>query len=103
MKEIKAYIRPHRLDEVAFELRKHPAVSGLSCLPVQGFGETTPDEHSMVDFNHYQRIELFCRNEDVSDIVKIISRFAHEGIHGDGNILVCHVDQVIRISTGETV
>jgi nitrogen regulatory protein P-II 1 len=38
MKEVKAYIKPHKLAEVAYELREINELSGMSFQDVHGFG-----------------------------------------------------------------
>ena len=40
MKEVKAIVRPHRLDAVLDALHTHPELPGVTVSPVRGFGRT---------------------------------------------------------------
>jgi nitrogen regulatory protein P-II 1 len=55
----------------------------------------------MVHFAPYIKIEIICQDEAVDKIVGIIQRYAHEGLKGDGKILVSSIEQAVRISTGD--
>ena len=107
MKEVKAYIRPHKLAEVAFELSQLDEMSGISYTEVHGFGRHKAENasrkivHGMVHFVPYIKIETLCQDEVADKIVEIIQRYAHEGLKGDGKIVVSDIEQAIRISTGE--
>jgi nitrogen regulatory protein PII len=108
MKEIRAYIRPHKLAEVAFELRRLKDLPGMSYSEVHGFGRHRAEKaarkivHGMVHFAPYIRIEIICQDGAVDNIVSVIQRYAREGLKGDGKIMVSHIEQAVRISTGET-
>ena len=108
MKEVRAYIRSHKLAEVAFELRQLKELPGISYTEVHGFGRHKAENaarkivHGMVHFAPYVKIEIVCRDEVVDKIVGVIQRYAHEGLRGDGKIVVSNIEQVVRISTGET-
>ena len=68
MKEVRAYIRPHKLAEVAFELGQLDQMSGISYTEVHGFGRHKADNaarkvvHGMVHFAPYIKIEILCRD-----------------------------------------
>lgn len=47
------------------------------------------------------KLEVFCRDELVEEVVAAIERAAHTGLKGDGKIYVVNVEQAVRISTGE--
>ena len=69
MKEIKAYIKPHKLSDVTLALHKVGGLTGMSVTEVRGFGrgwerknsQEHPDEPS--DFQPIAKIELFCRDD----------------------------------------
>ncbi|MBW1788657.1 MAG: P-II family nitrogen regulator [Deltaproteobacteria bacterium] len=102
MKEIKAFIKPHKLSDVTLALHKLEGMTGMSVSNVKGFGRLTLRKADQVmDFFPYVRIEIICRNELLDRIVEIIKKTAQTGLRGDGRIFVSDVDQSIRISTGE--
>jgi nitrogen regulatory protein PII len=47
------------------------------------------------------KLEIFCRDETVEDVVAAIEQAAHTGLKGDGKIYVSNIEQAVRISTGE--
>ena len=107
MKEIKAYIRPHKLSEVTLALHQVKGLSGMSVTDVRGFGHTrSVDAHHRIiddleDYAPHVKIEIVCQDELVEKIVSTIEKAAHTGLHGDGKIYVSDIENAIRISTGE--
>jgi nitrogen regulatory protein PII len=107
MKEIKAYIKPHKLSEVTLALHQVKGLSGMSVTDVRGFGRTrTVDVHhrtidDLEDYAPHVRIEIVCKDELVGKIVSTIEKTAHTGLHGDGKIYVSDIQDAVRISTGE--
>jgi nitrogen regulatory protein PII len=47
------------------------------------------------------KLEIFCRDELVPEVVASIEKAAHTGLMGDGKIYVIDVEQAVRIRTGE--
>jgi nitrogen regulatory protein PII len=107
VKEIKAYIKPHKLSAVVRELQKVEELTGLSVTDVRGFGRGKAREaphrivDDLVDYVSHVKIELFCRGELVERIVSEIEKAAHTGLRGDGKIYVSNVETAVRISTGD--
>ena len=107
MKEIKAYIKPHKLSQVTLALHKVAGLTGMSVSNILGFGRGRAEgvPHSiredLVDFIPHVKIEIICSDELVQEIVTTIQREAHTGLRGDGKIYVATVDKAVRISTGE--
>lgn len=107
MKEIKAYIKPHKMSTVARELQKVEGLTGLSVTDIRGFGRGKAKDapqrivDDLVDYVSYVKIELFCREELVERIVSAIEKAAHTGLRGDGKIFVSNVEAAVRISTGD--
>jgi nitrogen regulatory protein PII len=106
MKEIKAYVKRHRLAEVMHGLRQIEGLSGASVVEVQGFGRSAPARrHTAEDdlelLAHHARVEVVCRNELVEKVVSAIQQHARTGLRGDGRIFVSEVEQAVRIATGE--
>ena len=107
MKEIKAYIKPHRLSQVTLALQKIAGLTGMSVTNVRGFGRTRAKDSTYritedaIDYVPHVRIEIVCGDELVEQIVSAIERAAHTGLRGDGKIYVSEVETAVRISTGE--
>ena len=107
MKEIKAYIKPHKLSDVTLALHQLKGLTGMSVLDVRGFGHTrgTEAHHRTIDdledYISHVKIEIVCKDELVENIISTIEKAAHTGLHGDGKIYVSDIDNAVRISTGE--
>jgi len=107
MKEIKAYIKPHKLSEVTLALHQVEGITGMSVTDVRGFGRTrTKHAHhrtvdDLEDYIPHSKIEIVCKDQLVDKIISTIEKAAHTGLHGDGKIYVSEIKNAIRISTGE--
>ena len=108
MKEIKAYIKPHKLSDVTLALHHVEGLTGMSVSDVKGYGRGRAKDspHSvredLVDYIPHVKIEIVCHDELVDEIVKTIRQAAHTGLRGDGKIYVhARVENAVRISTGE--
>ena len=107
MKHIIAYIKPHKLTEVTLALHKIEGLTGMTALDVRGFGrgrgkgEPSPLTEQLYDFVPHVKIEVFCKDELLEEIVSTIQTAAHTGLRGDGKIYITEASDAIRISTGE--
>ena len=107
MKEIKAYIKPHRLSRVTLALREVRGLTGMTIMDVRGFGRTRAKDaphrivDDLIDYVPRIKIEIICRDELVENIVSVIEEHAHTGLQGDGKIFVSSIEKAVRISTGE--
>ncbi len=107
MKEIKAYIKPHKLSEVTRALHKVEGLTGMSVVEVKGFGRSRAKDAphrivvDFVDYVPHVKIEIACRDEMADVIVSIIQKTAHTGLRGDGKIYISSVNEAIRIETGK--
>jgi nitrogen regulatory protein PII len=103
MKEVKAYIKKHKLDGVIRALRKLEGLSGMSVIDSCGYGigwGSTKDKEQL-DCRPGVKVEIICRNEIVDGVIGAIEQAAHTGLKGDGKIYVSDIEQAVRISTGE--
>jgi len=107
MKHIIAYIKPHKLSKVTLALHNIEGLTGMSVLDVRGFGRTKAKDEphriveDLIDYVPHVKIEIFCKDELLEQVVKSIQTEAHTSLRGDGKIYVNTVDDAIRISTGE--
>lgn len=102
MKLIIAYIRLDRAANVMRELYE-TGVGGITAYVVRGMsGETSTFLYSKRPFevNHLPesvKLEIFCSDESVDNIVKLLAQTARTGNRGDGMIAVQDVEKVLRI------
>ena len=106
MKEIKAYIRLIKAEEVIHALEKAD-VPGFTAIEVKAIGAAVEPERAKFSIEYAEKIspitkiELVCKDEDVVRLVDIIKETAYTGHKGDGIIFVSGVDYAIKIRTGE--
>ena len=102
MKEIKAFIRPEKLNVLAESLKKEQ----FCCFTVfegEGVGDYADPKTRFPSLkfpylhNKVIKIEMVCNKEDVDRTVKIIKEHAQTGESGDGLIYVSHVERKIKI------
>mgnify|MGYP001187606806 CR=1 FL=1 len=107
MKEVKAIIRPYRLDAVLDALHSHPELPGVTVSFVRGFGRTvgrsasaaqTPIQYGTVEM---AKLECVVNDDQVPVVVGIIQAAACTRSPGDGKIFVYEVAEVIKIKTGD--
>jgi nitrogen regulatory protein P-II 1 len=102
MKEIKAFIRTNKVNDVAFNLQKN-SFCCFSIFEGDGSGKYSDPDNEYPSlrhpFLHYKiaKLEIVCNKEDEDTIVKIIKEHAHTGKSGDGLIYVSNVEQKVRI------
>ena len=107
MKEIKAYIKAHKLSEVTLALHKVEGLTGMSVTDARGFGRGKAKDASdrivdeLVDYIPCVKIEIVCADELVEQVLSVIEKTAHTGLRGDGKVYVSGVEMALRISTGE--
>lgn len=107
MKLVTAIIKPFKLDEVR-EALTTLGLQGMTVTEVKGFGrqkghtELYRGAEYALDFLPKIKIELALEEEMVERTVETIMQAAYSGKIGDGKIFVTHLEQVIRIRTGET-
>jgi nitrogen regulatory protein P-II 1 len=107
MKKIEAIIKPFKLEDVKDALTE-AGITGMTVTDVKGYGrqqghsELYRGAEYIVDFLAKTKLELIVNDEEVENVVKLISESAKTGKIGDGKIFVMPVDDVVRIRTGET-
>ncbi len=106
MKQITAFLRPYKLDEVR-EALNNVGISGMTITEVKGFGrqkghtELYRGAEYVVDYLPKVRIDIVVKADEVEHVIETIVAASRTGKVGDGKIFVTAVEQVIRIRTGE--
>ncbi len=106
MKEIRAIIRPEKLEEVLEALEKvgHP---GVTVYQVEGHGrqaglvEQFRGREFRVDLLPKMEVRVVCKDEDMEKIMQAIASAARTGEIGDGKLFVYEVLEALRIRSGE--
>ncbi len=105
MKQVIAYIKTHKLEDVSLALHQIAGFPGMSVLDVRGVGSSRDAPRSGEDYSYRFRervkLEISCPDELVEPIVSTIQHNAHTGLRGDGKIYVLAVEEAVRIRTGE--
>jgi nitrogen regulatory protein P-II 2 len=107
MKLVTAIVKPFRLDDVRNALNE-VGVQGMTVSEVKGFGrqrghtELYRGAEYVVDFLPKAKIEVAVPDERVDEVIEAIVNSAKTGKVGDGKIFVTHLEQVLRIRTGES-
>ncbi|MBA3016157.1 MAG: P-II family nitrogen regulator [Proteobacteria bacterium] len=103
MKEIKAYIAKHKLNDVTRALHKIDGLSGMSVVERYGYGIgwAKAKESGLTDFHPGVKVEVICQDDLVEKVISAIEKAAHTGLKGDGKIYVSTIEQAVRISSGE--
>ena len=106
MKKVEAIIKPFKLDEVKEALHEI-GIQGITVTEAKGFGrqkghtELYRGAEYVVDFLPKVKIEIVMDDALVDRAVEAIQTAARTGRIGDGKIFVMHVEEAIRIRTGE--
>lgn len=107
MKKIEAIIKPFKLDEVK-EALQAVGLHGITVTEAKGFGrqkghtELYRGAEYVVDFLPKVKIEVVLPDDAIDKAVEAIREAAQTGRIGDGKIFVSHVEEAVRIRTGET-
>lgn len=104
MHEIKAIIRPDRLESVLDALRQVADVPGITVSTVTGFGHRQPPAaDGSVEFGHVTmtKLEVVVPDGVLSEALGSIRRAAFTGRPGDGKVFVIAVEQAIKIRSDE--
>jgi nitrogen regulatory protein PII len=98
MKKIEAIIKPFKLEEVK-EALAEVGVQGMTVTEVKGFGrqkghtEIYRGSEYTVDFLPKVKIDIIVDDGQAASVA---------GKIGDGKVFISHVEEAIRIRTGET-
>jgi nitrogen regulatory protein P-II 2 len=107
MKLVTAVIKPFKLDDVRQAL-SDIGVQGITVTEVKGFGrqkghtELYRGAEYVVDFLPKVKLEIAISEDMLDKVIEAVMGAANSGKIGDGKIFVSHLEQVIRIRTGET-
>lgn len=107
MKEIKAYVRPSKIEAVVEGLRAAGA-RDLTLIRVDAIGpmaDPAAEKHHLVRayrerYSAVAKLEIVCTADEAPRFCEVIRSQAHTGDPGDGRIFVTAVERGINIRTG---
>ena len=99
VKKIEAIIKPFKLDDVKDALHE-VGVSGITVSEVKGFGRQK-GHTELYRGAEYVTVEVVVEDSLAENVIEAIENAARTGRIGDGKIFVIHVEQAIRIRTGD--
>lgn len=106
MQWITAIIKPFTLDAVR-EALAAVGINGMTVSEVRGFGrqhghtELYRGAEYTVDFLPKLKVEIAVADALAEQVIEAIMHTARTGKVGDGKVFVQHLEQVIRVRTGE--
>ncbi len=106
MKKIEAIIRPGKLEDIKEALNKYN-VNGLTISQVMGCGlqkgrkEYFRGTEVTMNLLPKIKVEAVVRDDQLEEVINIISKEAKTGEVGDGKIFIYDIEDSIRIRTGE--
>lgn len=103
MQEVKAIIRPERVDAVLHALHEMPGLGGVTVSQVRGIGRRmgARDEEGLYGDTPMTKLELVVPDRLVEPVLTAIESAARTGRPGDGKLFVYPVVSARRIRTGE--
>lgn len=106
MKKIECVIRPIKIDEVK-EALEAIGIVGMTVADVRGYGkqrgrtEKYRGNTYVVNLLPKVKIEIVTPDDRAEEVIEVMLDAAGTGEIGDGKIFVSHVEDAIRIRTGE--
>lgn len=106
MKLVTAVIKPEKLDSVRSALQAF-GIRGMTVSDSVGYGrqrgrtEVYRGKSYAVEVVRNGRLEILVEDDEVDDIIRVITRAARTGRIGDGKVWCTTVETVVRIRTGE--
>jgi nitrogen regulatory protein P-II 1 len=107
MKEIKAFIKPTKLENVV-EALKENGFESVTLSECEGTGaykreDSVPSLKFHFADSKVIKLELICQNEEVKKAVKIIYENAKTPYPADGIVYVSDVNDAYKIKTGKSI
>ncbi|MCJ8167618.1 P-II family nitrogen regulator [Pontibacter sp. E15-1] len=107
MKELKAFIKPSRVQKVVEALGEN-GFESVTLSQGEGTGAyNRRDAFPSLDFHFTDskivKLELVCQNEQAAKAVELISKNGRSPEQGDGILYVIDVESAYRIKSGEPI
>lgn len=107
MKEIKAFIKPNRVQKIIEAL----SIAGFKSMTLsrgEGTGQfldkgAAPSLNFHITDSSVVKLELVCQNEEAASAIAIIVENGKTPTPGDGIIYLSNVEDTFQIKTGESI
>lgn len=104
MKEIKAFVKPFKVNDIIHHLLE-AGFPNLTVSLAEGTGhfqseDTSVSTHFSITNSQVAKIEIVCHKNDADKIIAIISEQGRTGNPGDGIIYISDVSIAYRVKTG---
>lgn len=105
MKEIKAFVKPFKVNDIFHELLK-TGFPNLTVSIAEGTGHFKGDDSTIstlfsITNSQVAKIEIVCADLESDKIIDIIVKNARTGNPGDGIICITDVEKVVHIRTND--
>ena len=106
MRLVTAIVQPTMLTQVQIALAQH-GVAGMTVTECSGYArqrghkEVYRGAEYTIDFISKAKIEVVVADDEVEEVIEVISKAARTGAVGDGKVWSTPVDEIVRIRTGE--
>lgn len=99
MKKIECIIPNHKFSQLEKALRSL-GIHGMTVSEVKGYGneQTRPEPYL---FLPKTKVEIYCTDADLENILNTISNVCKTGKLGDGKVAIYEIRELVRIRTGE--
>jgi len=104
MKEVKAYVRPVKAEEIITELEVN-GLKGMTVIDVSMIGSWADPDKSKLSMEYCEKycncvkIEFVCRDIDVNKYLNLILNKGYSGQKGDGKIFISDISDAVSIRT----
>lgn len=107
MKEIKAFVKPNRIQKIIDALTDN-GFKSMTLSQAEGTGAfKTKGAKPSIDFHVTDspviKIELVCQNEEAQEVIKIIIANGRTEELADGIIYLTDIEDAFKIKTGESL
>ena len=107
MKEIKAFIKPNRINRVSDALTEN-GFKSMTLSQSEGTGAfkakgARPSLDFHVTDSPVVKLELVCQNEEAQAAIEIILKNGKTEEPGDGIIYIANIEDAFQIKTGESL
>jgi len=107
MKEIKAFIKPVKLEEVVEALRKN-GFESVTLSECEGTGSyKREDSLPSLQFHFADskviKLELVCQNEETDKAINIICKNGKTPFPADGIVYISEISNAFKIKTGKSI
>ena len=106
MRLVTAIVQPAMMTQVQIALAQH-GIAGMTVTECSGYArqrgqmEIYRGAEFTIDFITKAKIEVLVEDDEVEDVIAVVTDAARTGAVGDGKVWSTPVDEVVRIRTGE--